>query len=64
MVGRGMRIGIVGTGQIGGTLAGLFVDIGHDVVLANSRGPQSLAALVARLGVGARGNHRGGGAGG
>jgi len=43
-------IGIIGSGNIGSTLAQLAVDAGHDVVIANSRGPQSLTELVARLG--------------
>ena len=30
-----MRIGIIGAGQIGGTLAELFVDAGHEVALSN-----------------------------
>jgi predicted dinucleotide-binding enzyme len=45
-----MRIGIVGTGSIGGTFARLLVRSGHEVVLANSRGPDSLTGLVAELG--------------
>ena len=45
-----MRIGIIGAGAIGGTLAQLFVGVGHEVVLANSRGPQSLAELADALG--------------
>ena len=45
-----MRIGIIGAGEIGATLARLFVGVGHEVVLANSRGPESLAGLVAALG--------------
>jgi predicted dinucleotide-binding enzyme len=45
-----MQIGIIGAGHIGGTLAALFVRAGHDVVLSNSRGPESLKALVAELG--------------
>ncbi len=45
-----MRIGIIGAGNIGGTLAREFVGVGHDVMLSNSRGPQTLAALVAELG--------------
>jgi predicted dinucleotide-binding enzyme len=48
-----MRIGIVGAGEIGSTLAQLFVRAGHDVVLANSRGPESLAELVSTLGAAA-----------
>jgi len=47
-------IGIIGSGNIGSTLAQLAVDAGHDVVIANSRGPQSLAELVDRLGSRAR----------
>ena len=45
-----MRIGIVGAGDIGATLAQLFVGVGHEVVLANSRGPESLAELAHALG--------------
>jgi len=44
-----MRIGIVGAGMIGSTLAKLWVDAGHDVKLA-SRHPNELAQLVRRLG--------------
>jgi predicted dinucleotide-binding enzyme len=47
-------IGIIGSGNIGSALAQLAVDAGDDVVIANSRGPQSLADLVARLGDRAR----------
>ncbi len=49
-----MRIGIIGSGNIGSTLARLAVGAGHDVVLTNSRGPASLASLVAELGDRAR----------
>ena len=45
-----MRIGMVGAGNIGGTLATLFTRVGHDVALANSRGPETLAGVVAELG--------------
>jgi predicted dinucleotide-binding enzyme len=45
-----MVVGILGAGNMGRTLARLFVDAGHDVRLANSRGPESLADLVAQLG--------------
>lgn len=45
-----MRIGIIGTGMIGGSLAGLWVQHGHEVRLANSRGPQSLKTLADQLG--------------
>jgi predicted dinucleotide-binding enzyme len=49
-----MRLGIVGAGHIGGTLAGLFVRAGHEVAVSNSRGPETLGELVAELGPGAR----------
>ena len=44
------RIGIIGAGHIGSTLARGLVDRGYDVVISNSRGPESLAPLVAELG--------------
>lgn len=45
-----MRIGIIGTGHIGSTLATKLVGVGHDVALANSHGPRSLTGLADRLG--------------
>ncbi len=47
-------LGLIGSGNIGGTLARLAVAAGIDVVLSNSRGPDTLAALVAELGPHAR----------
>jgi predicted dinucleotide-binding enzyme len=47
-------IGLIGSGHIGGTVARLAVNAGHDVVLSNSRGPETLADLVAELGPHAR----------
>src|SRR3954447_9995602 len=47
-------IGLIGSGHIGGTVARLAVDAGHDVVLSNSRGPETLTDLVAELGPRAR----------
>jgi predicted dinucleotide-binding enzyme len=49
-----MRIGIIGAGHIGGTLAQRFVDVGHEVAVSNSRGPETLGDLVAQLGDRAR----------
>jgi len=43
-------IGFIGSGNIGSTVARLAVAAGHDVVLSNSRGPDTLADLVAELG--------------
>ena len=45
-----MKIGIIGSGNIGATTARLFAGAGHDVTIANSRGPESLAELVGDLG--------------
>jgi hypothetical protein len=45
-----MKIGIIGAGHIGGTLARRFAALGHDVSIANSRGPSSLAALAKETG--------------
>jgi 8-hydroxy-5-deazaflavin:NADPH oxidoreductase len=47
-----MNIGILGAGRMGRTLARLLIDAGHQVRLANSRGPESLKTLVAELGPG------------
>jgi predicted dinucleotide-binding enzyme len=47
-------IGIIGAGHIGGQLARKAVELGYDVVISNSRGPESLAGLVAELGPKAR----------
>ena len=45
-----MKIGIIGAGNIGSTLARRFRAVGHDVAIANSRGPQSLQELAAETG--------------
>jgi predicted dinucleotide-binding enzyme len=45
-----MRIGIIGAGNIGGALARRFSDIGHEVSVANSRGPETLRELEADTG--------------
>lgn len=51
---RMATLGLIGSGRIGGTLARLAVDAGLDVVLSNSRGPETLAGLVGELGPRAR----------
>lgn len=55
-------LGFIGSGNIGGVLAKLAVDRGHDVVMSNSRGPETLADLVAELGPRARAATRDGAA--
>ena len=45
-----MRIGIIGSGNIGGALARGLAALGHEVAVANSRGPESLAGLAAETG--------------
>jgi 8-hydroxy-5-deazaflavin:NADPH oxidoreductase len=45
-----MRIGIIGSGKIGATAARLFVEAGHELAIANSRGPETLTDLVDSLG--------------
>jgi predicted dinucleotide-binding enzyme len=44
------RIGIIGAGNIGGTLTRRLTALGHDVAVANSRGPESLADLAGETG--------------
>ncbi len=45
-----MKIGIIGAGQIGGTLTRRFTALGHEVFVANSRGPETLTRLAAETG--------------
>ena len=45
-----MNIGIIGAGNIGGTLAKRLAKLGHTVSIANSRGPETLAALAKESG--------------
>ncbi len=47
-------VGLIGSGHIGGTVARLALAAGYDVVLSNSRGPETLQDLVDELGPGAR----------
>jgi 8-hydroxy-5-deazaflavin:NADPH oxidoreductase len=43
-------VGLIGSGYIGGTVARLATAAGYQVVLSNSRGPETLADLAAELG--------------
>jgi predicted dinucleotide-binding enzyme len=45
-----MKIGIIGAGNIGGTLTARLSSLGHDVSVANSRGPETLSDLASRTG--------------
>jgi hypothetical protein len=45
-----MKIGIIGSGNIGETTARLFVNAGHQIALSNSKAPQSLESLVTSIG--------------
>lgn len=45
-----MKIGIIGAGNIGGTLTRRLRALGHDVSVANSRGPETLQALATDTG--------------
>lgn len=47
-------VGIIGAGHIGSAVAEGLLAQGHEVVIANSRGPETLTDLVTRLGEGAR----------
>lgn len=49
-----MKIGIIGAGYIGGNSAKLFAEAGHQVEIANSRGPETLADLVNEIGSNAK----------
>jgi len=49
-----MKIGIIGTGNIGGTLARRFSSLGHEVTVANSRGPETLGDLAEETGAAPR----------
>src|SRR3954466_13987118 len=45
-----MNIGIIGAGMIGKTLARRLAQLGHQIAIANSRGPQTLRDLAPEVG--------------
>src|SRR4051812_40840199 len=47
---KNLKIGVIGSGNIGSTLARQLTALGHQVSIANSRGPESLAELAAETG--------------
>ena len=52
-------VGFIGSGNLGGTVARLAVAAAYDVVLSNSRGPQTLTELVEEFGAARAGGHPG-----
>lgn len=46
-----MKIGVIGVGRIGGTLAKQYREAGHTVLIANSRGPETLTDLAKQINV-------------
>jgi predicted dinucleotide-binding enzyme len=58
-----MKIGIIGTGGIGRALAAHIAKAGYEIIVSNSRGPETLAALVTELGPRAKAGTREGAAG-
>ncbi len=49
-----MKVGFIGAGLIGSAVASAFARAGHEVILSNSRGPETLGDVVSRIGAGAR----------
>jgi 8-hydroxy-5-deazaflavin:NADPH oxidoreductase len=47
-------VGLIGSGYIGSTVARLAITVGHEVILSNSRGPDTLQELAFELGAHAR----------
>jgi len=47
---KNLKIGILGAGNIGKTLARKLAQAGHDVKVANSRGPETIAADALEFG--------------
>ena len=45
-----MKIGVIGAGNIGGNAAKLFAEAGHEIRIANSRGPETLKDFVEEIG--------------
>jgi predicted dinucleotide-binding enzyme len=49
-IGAHMKIGVIGSGHVGGTLIRRLRQVGHEVNVANSRGPQTLTRLAEQTG--------------
>ncbi len=48
-----MKIGFIGAGTVTGTFGRHLLGAGHEIVVSNSRGPETLADFAAKLGPGA-----------
>ena len=48
-----MRVGFIGAGTLTKTFGRHLINAGHEIIVSNSRGPETLAGLVADLGPGA-----------
>ena len=46
-----MRIGFIGAGNVTKTFGRHLMNAGHEIIVSNSRGPETLAGLVADLGL-------------
>jgi hypothetical protein len=53
-----VQIGFIGAGNVGKTIARHLITAGHQVVMSNSRGPESLEGVVGELGTSARAGTR------
>jgi hypothetical protein len=45
-----MKVGFIGAGNVATTFGRHLIDAGHEIVISNSRGPETLSGLVADLG--------------
>jgi hypothetical protein len=48
-----MKVGFIGAGNVAGTFGRHLITAGHTIVVSNSRGPETLADFVSKLGPGA-----------
>lgn len=47
-----MKVGFLGAGQLAQAIGGALIEAGHEIVLTNSRGPETLTDLVDQMGPG------------
>ena len=46
-----MKIGIIGSGNIGTAVGKKVVEAGHELIISNSRGPETLAEKITEIGL-------------